>query len=389
VVAAASTLFAVANAYGWSIGRRQVDLEVYLMGGRFAFSPTLYTTSQMRWPHLPFTYPPFAAVLFAPVSHFNYRFDQFLSDSVNLLALAGLLAVTVANLRPASPAGRVSWTLVGVLLGPSVLLEPIMMNFSFGQVNIVLGLLVLADLTGTVTVAGRRLPRGLLLGIAAAVKLVPLIFVLYLALSRQGRSAARAALTFLICSVAPVIGNPTSWWAYWTKYDHDVTRIGRVSYISNQSVLAMVDRMTHRPHLGLAVTAGEALIAGLGAWVGAWWYLRGDEFAGVLVVAVAGTLASPISWCHHLVWVVPVVLWLWWSAPGRFHRWWAGAVAVLYFDAPMWQIRFGDRFDLHERGWQIVAGSAFAEAALVFVAVMAWSGRPSKRRLVTADFSAP
>ena len=55
-------------------------------------------------------------------------------------------------------------------------------HLAFGQINIFLMLLVIADFARSpVTPMGKRLPRGVLIGIAAAIKLTPLLFIVYLA----------------------------------------------------------------------------------------------------------------------------------------------------------------------------------------------------------------
>ncbi len=52
-----------------------------------------------------------------------------------------------------------------------------------------------------------------------------------------------------------------------------------------------------------------ALATVLGVWA-AWACLRvGDRAAGFLAVQITGLLVSPISWSHHWVWVLPLLLW--------------------------------------------------------------------------------
>jgi alpha-1,2-mannosyltransferase len=67
-------------------------------------------------------------------------------------------------------------------------------------------------------------------------------------------------------------------------------------------------------------------------------HLAGDELAAVSLVALAGVLASPISWIHHAVWIVPVSGVL--LGDGRARgRWiaWAATMLVFLADVPLWE----------------------------------------------------
>ncbi len=382
---AMSALFGLANALGWSIGREQVDFRVYLMGARHLASPSLYDTVLTGWPYLPFTYPPFATLGFWPLCHLPILAAELIWDVLNWLMIVSIVAVALRSLRPrtASDGAQTPWVLVGLLVGPAVLLEPVMLTLSFGQVNLLLVAMVLTDLTGTITLRGHRLPRGILVGTAAAIKLVPLIFIPFLLITRQWRGARNATLTFLVCAAVPALINPRASWQYWTFYINDQKRIGRLSYISNQSVLGALDRWSHHELSGLGVTVLELLVVALGIVVA--WRLVGSgrTFAAVLVVADTGMLASPVTWCHHMVYVIPIILWLWWCPDALpFARVWAVVASALFFWAPMWHIPHDGTFDLRERGWHIVIGSAFAGGAMVFllgIAAWSWRIRPTRR----------
>jgi alpha-1,2-mannosyltransferase len=88
----------------------------------------------------------------------------------------------------------------------------------------------------------------------------------------------------------------------------------------------------------------------------------------VLVCATTGLLVSPITWAHHMVWVVPVLIWLVWAADrpagGRL---WAAVVAVTFWWAPIWRVPNGSNVELHEHGWQLVVGNSFFLAMVVFM----------------------
>jgi len=384
VAALASLALGVVGTVGWSIHRRQVDVEVYLMGARHLTSAHLYD-QYLAGVHLPFTYPPFAALVMWPLTWFDVATAQVVWALVNLAALVGLLAFSLWYLRPddRDATAAVPWTLVALLIGPAVLLEPVMLDVSFGQINLLLVLLVLVDATSTLSVAGRDLPRGAGVGIAAAIKLVPALFVVFFLVTRQFRAAMSAAVTFVTCAALAAVVTPSASRAFWTHYVNDQRRIGSITYVSNQSLEGALERVTHHAWSSGALIAvqGATVIIGLVAARRLW--RSSSNFWSVLVVADTGLLASPISWAHHLVWIVPVLAWLWWGEdrPVRA-RWWAVGGAALFFVAPMWRIAHGPPFDSHEHGASLVAGNSFTLAALVFLGwSFAWAHREVAERL--------
>jgi hypothetical protein len=384
-----SLVVAILGSVGWTWHRRQVDLQVYLMGAHHVTSPHLYSLF-LPGVHLPFTYPPVSTLFFWPLTWFPVGVAGVVWALCNLLALGVVLAVTLLHVRPDArlDGPGVPWAWVLLLLGPAVLLEPVMLDLSFGQINLVLLALVLVDATTHVEVAGRRLPRGWLIGVAGAVKLVPLIFLPFLLLTRQFRAAVTALVSAILCTLAAFVLNPSASAAYWTKYVNDQTRIGTVTYISNQSLEGSLDRLTHHHWSAFAIESVEALAA-LGGLALAWWaWHRSSTFLAVLIVGDAGLLASPITWAHHMVWVVPVLAWLWWGCDRpRSGRGWALAVATLFYVAPMWIIAHGPQFDAREHGWSLLLGNSFTLAAVVFplgVALVLW-----RRRGVPAPVAFP
>lgn len=383
VLATLSMLCAMAWTYGFLIHRRQVDFEVYLMGGRHFASPQLYTAVQVAWPHLPFTYPPFAALFFSPLAQLPYVVSQVLWSTANLGLLAALIAVSLATLRPLPPEEPAidRWRLVALLLGPAVMLEPLVLDLSFGQINLLVTALMFADLTGSVGARGHQLPRGVLVGVAAALKLTPLIAVPFLFVTRQWRAARNGVVTFFVASVTPFIYNPEASRRYWTFYVTDIHRIGNAAYVSNQSLEGAVSRLAHHVVTGRLMTAATVVIVAVGL-ANAWrWWQRRSRFLSVLIVVVSGYVASPITWCHHMVGVVPLLLWMWWGSERlRFRRIITLFAAALLYVAPMWRIPVGGSNDLHEHGWTLLAGSSFLLAALVFlISTLIWSFRSPAR----------
>src|SRR5208282_2816902 len=125
---------------------------------------------------------------------------------------------------------------------------------------------------------------------------------------------------------------PSVSWTYWTRYTTDTNRVGNPAYYLNQSLLGAVDRVAHRLVRPTAVDAAAAIILVAGIALARWAHRESSPFLGLLVCATTGMVVSPITWEHHLVWAVPILLWLA-CAPDRPAGgllWAAGAAAVLW-----------------------------------------------------------
>ncbi|XVS67383.1 glycosyltransferase 87 family protein [Actinosynnema sp. CA-299493] len=256
----------------------------------------------------PFTYPPFGAVVLAvlglasvPVAFAGWTF-------VNVLALETAIWLALGLVAPRSRDRRATFALLAA--AAALPLAPVMLNFAVGQINILLLLLLVADLT-------RRTGRfqGVAIGIAAGIKLLPLIFIAYLLFTRRARAAAVASGTFAATVLVGflVLPGPSARWAGGLVVD-----IGRMMTPGaapfNQSIRGV---LAHLPGvlnaqwfwLVLAVPIGAV---GLG--VAAWASRRGQEAVGVFTCALTGLLVSPVSWPFHWVWAAPgLAVWVWWA----------------------------------------------------------------------------
>ena len=352
-----------------TVHRTQLDYAVYVMGAHHLVDGTLYTVSLSLagYPHLPFTYPPVAALGFVPLGLLSVPAGQVVWALVNMASLFAIIALSLRCVRPGID--RVRLLLFSlVLVGPSTFLLPVWLTLYFGQVNLVLCALILADLTTTIRVGTRRLPRGVLVGITAAVKLIPLVFVPYLFVTRQVRTAWTALAGFAGATLAAAAVDPSLTWSYFTRDATDAQRVGGVFYISNQSLRGAVDRLDHRVVPTAVVTAASAVVLVAGIALARWAHRDSSPFLGILVCATTGMLVSPISWEHHLVWVVPMLLWLA-CAPDRPPGGpvWAVAGAVVLVWAPVLHVPSGGVNELHEHGWQLLAGNSFFALLAAFM----------------------
>ena len=209
-----------------------------------------------------------------------------------------------------SPASR--WAPAAVVVfAAALLLEPVFGTLRYGQVNLVLLAMVLVDLWRP----QGRLPRGVLIGLAAAVKLTPGIFIVYLLLTRRMKEALVASTAFVMATLLALAIAPGSSWRYWTGIIFNLNRVGVVRDARNQSLYGTLARLiggaqhAHWPWLATALAT-----ACLGLGVAALLSRRGHELWAVCACGTTGVLISPISWDHHWVWAVPCLVALGWSA---------------------------------------------------------------------------
>ena len=340
----------------------QMDFDVYRMGGQHLLGPSLYTDHvRVLGRTLLFTYTPAAALLFWPAGLLSTHAGQIVWDLLDIGLLVCLLAVSLAAARQrrVCPA---DWRLALALSAPAgLVLYPVRYDLLLGQVNLLLVVAVLADLCIGIEWRCRTLPRGVLTGLAAAVKLTPLIFVAYLIVSRQWRAARNALLSFVAATAALFALSPVASWHYFTHDAYDVGRIGNAGRTDNQTLSETLRRIgLHPGHLGGDVIALVVLITGL--WIATVAYRRSSSMIAVLVAAATSLLVSPISWIHHYVWLVPALVWL---AVGADRptgaRWWIGLSVVVFMVDP--NVADGH----HGPVWSAVQNS-YALAAAAFVA---------------------
>jgi alpha-1,2-mannosyltransferase len=287
-------------------GANFVDLHVYVGGAgaldhRGTLYDYVYATQTPDFP-LPFTYPPFAAVVFYPLHLIPFGILAFAWQLGIIAALYGVVRVSQRLLGDPGGDRRIAmlWTAVGIWL------EPLRSNFDYGQINVVLVLAVLYAVY-----SARWWVSGLLVGLAAGVKLTPAVSGLYFVGARRWGAVVFSAVVFLgtIAVSALVVGDQTRY--YFTQLLGDARRVGPIGTSFNQSWRGGISRILgHDAGYGPLVLAGIAVTAVLA--VLAWRAIGGasDRLGAIVVVQLFGLLLSPISWTHHWVWLIPLMIWL-------------------------------------------------------------------------------
>ena len=204
---------------------------------------------------------------------------------------------------------------------------PVAYTLHLGEVNLILAALIGTDLLRPRDGAWWQ---GIGTGLAAGIKLTPLIFVAYLALTGRLRAAAVAAGTFAVTVAAGFAGLPGPSRTFWLGgVFYDQNRIGDPANPSDQSLAGAMARLAgtlEPPRQWWLVAVFAVGLAGLA--VAVWAHRRGYRMAGFGCCAVTGLLVSPISWTHHWVWAVPVLVWLITVAWRRRSAAWALAAAT-------------------------------------------------------------
>ncbi|MGZ8180249.1 glycosyltransferase 87 family protein [Williamsia sp. SKLECPSW1] len=294
-----------------SFGRfDRIDIDVYRLGaqmwrngGALYASGSMPFTTDGIW--LPFTYPPFAALSFLPFTVVPLVVAGTVMAIVTVVATVVGVALVVRALRIGSDTNR-RWVVLAVATA-ALWTNPYWMTLGFGQVNVILLVLVAVDLL----VLGPRGSRwhGTLIGVAAAIKLTPLAFVLHLVVRRDAAAVVRAVSVFAAAAVIAVIWAPSDSLRYWGHTVFHTDRIGDLAGGINQSVNGMWIRLLGSGGAEQLVWVVSVLVLTAVAWVAisAARRLGGDVLA-VCVTAVWAVMVSPTSWAHHWVWAVPAVL---------------------------------------------------------------------------------
>jgi alpha-1,2-mannosyltransferase len=355
----------------------QDDFRVYLAGAHNLAGGTLYSR-QTRGEF--FTYPPFAALVFVSLEKIPSPIAaQIVWALLNDAALAALIACSIRAVRPDLPAGP-RWLWASGLAGPAFFLDPVLLSIRHGQVNVLLAALTVWDLAGSRRIGPATVPRGVGTGVAAAIKLTPLIFLPYLVLTRRSGAAWRCAGVFALCEGIAFAVSPGPSAAYWTRYMFDYTRVGGYLRLggllatTNQNLMGALARFNHAPVPAGMLWAMAGLLGAAGLLLAALGHSRCSAFPGVIVCATTGLVISPVTWTHQMVWVLPAIVWL--AAAPQRPRWgraMAAATAVLFWAAPVWWVPNGNLRPLHENSWQLLAGNSFFAWMILFLGAIAAS----------------
>lgn len=353
----------------WKLPTFGIDFATYRAGSA-ALAHGLYEGSlETGLGPMPFTYPPFAAALFTPMTWISTWLGVRLWNAATLLCLWWVigLAMACSPRKWCTDARRRLWRLAA--FGLAIASGPMTDHLGWGQINMMIMALVLADVLGRIS----WLPKGVGIGLAAGVKLTPGLFIVYYLIGKQWRAAATAALTF---AVTVLLGAALRWDATWTFATVVLPDLGsRVGLgdpwvIGNQSVLAM---MTRAGAPAAPTTVMIMCVAALGLALAA----RAEPLPAACIVGLLGALIVPVGWSHHFVYLVPAAVTL--ALAGRY--WSISLAAAIGVVALGRGPRLGS--ELLERG---LTGAMMLESSLGLVAIGAIVGLAA---LPTTSYPSP
>jgi alpha-1,2-mannosyltransferase len=312
-------------------------------------------------------------VVFYPLHLLPFGLVAFFWQVGIVAALYGVVSLSLRLLGRANARTAMLWTAAGIWT------EPLRSTFDYGQINVLLVLAVLYAVYSS-----RWWVSGLLVGLAAGMKLTPAVSGLYFLGVRRFGAAAFSAVVFAATVAVSIVVVGAQGRYYFTDLLGDAGRIGPIGTSFNQSVRGAISRILgHDAGYGPVVVA-ILLVAAVLA-VLAWRAVDGgtDRLAGIVIVQLFGLLLSPISWTHHWVWLIPLMIWLL-HGPLRERRgarilgWgWLvltliGLPWLLSFAQPtIWEI---------SRPWYLAwAGLIYPVATLATLTWMAATGRGSGR----------
>ena len=330
-----------------------IDLDVYIRGAAAVMhNEPLYG---VRVQGMPFIYTPFAALFFIPLELLGNDGARWALTALSISSYLLVIAVCARRLR---------MTLIsaGLIGAAGLAFEPFARNILLGQINLVLVALIVVDLF---VVPARY--RGMLIGLAAGIKLVPGTFILFLVLKREWGAALRSVGAFAVTIGLGTMLAPRDSWQFWTGGFMHLSRFGSDAVIrgDNQSLTGALMRLSHdvSPPVVLTLFLSVSVMA-LGVVAAKRQIDSGNDVAGLVCLAFASLLASPVSWTHHWVWAVIALLVL---VQGR-HRVAAVFLGVIFVIGPMWFTPRGQLLELQHNWLQMAACLSYVIVGLIFLA---------------------
>jgi alpha-1,2-mannosyltransferase len=258
----------------------------------------------VRFDDLPFTSPPVMAVVMLPATFCSHA---TMTTAMMVFGLVGTFLVLLCTTRvlgQSGMAGRVG--LAAAVTAVMVWTEPFQTTFLDGQLNVVILLLVIGDLARS----DRSRFKGIGVGAAAALKLIPALFVVYLLLTRRLRAAATAVAAFAVFTAVGWIIEPHASATYWFNGGLDShTVLLEPRFVGEQALQGTVARLLSTSTQSGPVWMITVVVVGLGGLALATRAQRsGFEAMGVVVTGLVAVLVSPASWSHYWVWIAPLAL---------------------------------------------------------------------------------
>jgi alpha-1,2-mannosyltransferase len=374
ILACAALVALGAWAYGLFDG--MIDLRVYRMGGSVLLDRGSLYDAKLAGSGLPFTYPPFAAIAMLPLAAVPWGVALVLWTTISVLCIAAIWRNSLPESAWAYfPERKRVLILVG-LTAASLLLEPVWQTIQFGQINLLLTAMILLDLARPANAKW----RGFWVGVTIGVKLTPLPFLAFLLITKQWRAFRNAVLGLLATMAIGFAVVPNQSWHYWTVVIRDANRVGGLAYTGNQSLMGFLSRLGDEASWVEPTWFVLSAIFGLAVlWLARRYWLVDERVTAISVMALAVLYASPVSWSHHWVWIIPLGV----SLIRAVNRQWglnpAVVTGVLWYGLfvlrSIWWVPFRDDRELSWNFWQSIPGNSHLILGMLAFLLLAFLSR--------------
>ena len=340
-----------------------VDLDVYVSGAAAVVHHVSLNGVNVQGQV--FTYPPFAAVIFVPLELFGNVGARWVLTTASIVSYVVVIAVCARRLR-------MSLAIAGLVGLAGLTFEPFARNILLGQINLVLLALIVVD---CIVVPARY--RGMLIGVAAGIKILPGAFILFLVLKREWGAVLRCLAAFAVTVGLGAVFAPRDSWQFWSGGFVKLSRFGPDAVIrgDNQSLTGAFMRLSHELSPPAAITLALSFGAMTLGLVAAQRQIdSGSDVNGLVCIAFGSLLASPVSWTHHWVWAVLALLVL-----VQDRRWVVSALlAAVFVIGPMWFAPRGQLLELRHNWWQVIACLSYVLVGLAYLIFFALNRRPGR-----------
>lgn len=317
-----------------------VDFLTYRLGALGAWQGTDIYAANLYGPAmpdegLPFTYTPFAALLFGPLTWLPAPAAVTLWSGLTVAVVAASLwLMSGTRALPGQPTMRFRVPLLLILTVVACYSVTGKNHLAFGQIGAWLMLLILADAVRSEdSRLARVLPPGVLIGVAAAIKLTPTLFIVFFGLVRRWRLAAVSAASAVAVTLAATLIRPELSWGFVKVLPRLSERVSLGRYAAgtgNQTVSGFFLAL----HLPAAALIASIVVAIIGLLVARRVFAGGGLVVAVVFVGLLATAVSPIAWKHHWVFVFPALVLLWRVSGIKGRTLVMALTAVSTFDGP-------------------------------------------------------
>lgn len=351
-------------------------LNTYLHGG--AYDLSIYSATargvfrgQDLYDVLPpgkptgFTYPPFAALLLAPLGAIGAT-SAFVIVTAASLACGVRVAVLLGQATSRIPGVRIPVrTATLLLLTTMLLMAPMDLTIRLGQIGLILLWLATEDFLGAVP-SGRR---GFLIGLIAGIKLVPAFLIAALLVAGRRADALRAVIAFALTIGIGAVVNPAASWRFWSALGEPTT-VGDKLGGENQSPYAFLAR-------SLGPDTGWIVFALVVVPLAVWFLLLTRRFtrteaplAAFATAALGMLLLSPLSWGHYYIWTLPTIALMIGVSSIRLVTLAVLVPSLVVLSQRLyWQVPGGHGLERTWRGTQLLLGNSYV---LVGFALLVW-----------------